>query len=145
MRGYTPAEIGHAWPLETRLDLAALPTAAACARGHIRAVAREWGLDHLAQTAELIASEMVTNAIQASEGLRTAETPVVRIWVTSDSEFLLLRVWDASPSMPIHQEAGLRDDGGRGLMIISALSADWGAHREAGGKVVWALIVPEAG
>ncbi len=34
--------------LQTRLPLAALPTAPACARGHVRTVAHEWGLRHLA-------------------------------------------------------------------------------------------------
>jgi hypothetical protein len=46
-----------AWPLQTRLPLAALPTASAVARGHVRAVAREWGLEDLADTAELAARD----------------------------------------------------------------------------------------
>jgi anti-sigma regulatory factor (Ser/Thr protein kinase) len=128
------------WPLVSELALAALATAPACARGHIRAVAREWGLAHLADTAELVTSEMVTNAVQASERLRTARTPVVRLWVTSDRESLVLRVWDASPGMPVRQEAGTGDDSGRGLMIIDALSTGWGSYPEAGGKIVWATI-----
>src|SRR5712691_10966220 len=52
----------HQWPLQTHLPLAALPTAPACARGHVRMVAHEWGLPHLADTAELLASELMTNA-----------------------------------------------------------------------------------
>src|SRR5260221_567669 len=72
-----------AWPLVSALPpLAALPTAPACARGHVRAAAREWGLSDLADTAELVASELVTNAVQASERLRTradlAIVPVIR-------------------------------------------------------------------
>jgi anti-sigma regulatory factor (Ser/Thr protein kinase) len=132
------------WPLQTHLPLAALPTAPACARGHVRSVAMEWGLADLADTAELLASEMVTNAVQASGRLRIVETPVVRIWVTSDRESLVLGVWDASAAMPVRQEAGPGDDSGRGLMIIDALSADWGSYREADGKVVWALIRPDS-
>lgn len=64
-------------PLQTHLELAALPSAVPCARGHVRAVALEWGLQELADTAELLASELVTNAIQASGTLRIAQTPVV--------------------------------------------------------------------
>src|SRR5580698_9874409 len=52
--------------LQTHLELAALPSAVPCARGHVRAVALEWGLQELADTAELLASELVTNAIRAS-------------------------------------------------------------------------------
>jgi hypothetical protein len=51
-----------AWPLQTRLPLAALPTAPGVARGHVRAVAREWGLSELSAIAELLVSELVTNA-----------------------------------------------------------------------------------
>jgi hypothetical protein len=62
--------------------------------------------------------------------------------VTSDRESLVIRVWDASDDMPVRQEAGPGDDSGRGLMIIDALSADWGSYCEADGKVVWATIIP---
>jgi anti-sigma regulatory factor (Ser/Thr protein kinase) len=132
-------------PLQTRLALAALPSAVPCARGHVRAVAHELGVAELADTAELLASELISNAVQASKRLRTradlAIVPVVRLWVTSDGRFLVLRVWDASDDMPVRQEAGPGDASGRGLMIIDALSADWGAYREPdGGKVVWAAI-----
>jgi anti-sigma regulatory factor (Ser/Thr protein kinase) len=50
--------------LQTHLELAALATAPGCARDHVRLVAREWGLPHLADTAELLASELVTNATE---------------------------------------------------------------------------------
>src|SRR5271155_246321 len=76
------------WPLQTCLLLAAIPTAPSCARGHVRAVAREWSLPELADTAELLASELVTNAVQASERLSVradlAVMPVVRLWLVSD-------------------------------------------------------------
>jgi hypothetical protein len=39
-----------------------------------------------------------------------------------------------------HSDAGPDFDSGRGLMIVDALSADWGAYREADGKVVWAPV-----
>lgn len=133
-----------ALPLQTALDLAALPTAVPCARGHVRSVAHEWGLPDLADTAELLASELVTNAVQASERLRTrtdlAAVPVVRIWLTSDQISMVIHVWDASTEMPVRQEAGPGDDSGRGLMIIDALSKDHGVYRKADGKVVWAMI-----
>jgi anti-sigma regulatory factor (Ser/Thr protein kinase) len=132
-------------PLQTYLELAALPSAVPCARGHFRAVAHEWGLGELADTAELLASELVSNAIRAAESLRTradqALLPVVRITIVLNGSDLVIRVWDASDDMPVRQEARPGDDSGRGLMIIDALSADWGAYREPdGGKVVWAAI-----
>jgi anti-sigma regulatory factor (Ser/Thr protein kinase) len=127
-------------PLQTHLELAAMPSAVPCARGHVRSVAHEWGLADFADTAALLASEIVTNAVRASARLRTAGPPVVKLRITSDGESLVIRVWDASQAMPVRQEAGPNDDSGRGLMIIDALSAGWGSYPEAGGKVVWAAI-----
>src|SRR5215475_11272661 len=57
------------WALRTFLELGALPTAVPCARLHTRQVLWEWHLDVLAGTAELIVSELVTNAVHASAGL----------------------------------------------------------------------------
>jgi len=142
MRAHALVEAIPAGPQQTHLELAAFPSAVPCARGHVRAVATERGLSHLADTAELIASEMVTNAVQASDRLKIADTPLVRISVCTDCESLLIRVWDGSEGMPVHQQAGPGGDGGRGLTLVDALSTDWGACRKADGKVVWALIGP---
>jgi anti-sigma regulatory factor (Ser/Thr protein kinase) len=51
----------------THLELASLPSAVACARLHAKAVALEWGLPALAESVELIVSELVTNSIRAAE------------------------------------------------------------------------------
>jgi anti-sigma regulatory factor (Ser/Thr protein kinase) len=122
------------------LPLAALATAPACARGHVRSVAYECGLPNLADTAELLTSELVTNAVQASATLKTAGTPVLRIWVTRGQGSLAIHVWDGSHHMPVRQETGPDQTGGRGLMLVEALSEHSGAYREANGKVVWAVI-----
>ena len=47
------------WLLRTHLELGAYASAVPCARGHVRSVAMEWGLRDLADTAELLASELV--------------------------------------------------------------------------------------
>jgi anti-sigma regulatory factor (Ser/Thr protein kinase) len=128
--------------------LEALPTAPACARGHVRAVACLWGLADLAATAELVTSELVTNATQASDRLRVRAdlpiVPVVRLWLASDRISLVIRVWDADDEMPVRRDARPDDMGGRGLMIIDSLAKDWGSYREASGKVVWAVVAREA-
>jgi anti-sigma regulatory factor (Ser/Thr protein kinase) len=132
------------WPHRTDLPLAALPTAPSCARGHVRTVAREWGLADLADTAELLVSELVTNAIQASARIQTTGTPVVHLWVTSDYTSIVIHVWDASSEMPvILLDTEPDEEGGRGLLLVETLSKDWGAYRKADGKVVWCLITAE--
>lgn len=133
------------WPLQTRLELAALPTTPGVVRGHVRSVVREWGLAELADTAALLASELVTNAIQASARLRTVGPPVIRVWITSDGIALVIHVWDASDEMPVVKDlTALDDEGGRGLILVTTLSKDWGAYRKAeGGKVVWVMITTD--
>jgi anti-sigma regulatory factor (Ser/Thr protein kinase) len=135
----------QSWPLASDvLPLAALTTAPACARGHVRSIAHEWGLPEVADTAELLTSELATNAVQASERLRlTADlgsVPVVRLWLLSDRISLIICVWDGSNEMPVLKEASADSDGSRGLMLVDALAKDWGAFREERGKVVWAMI-----
>lgn len=136
------------WLQQTHLALAALPTAVPCARGHVRSVAHEWGLPGLADTAELLASELVTNSVQAYErskpGADPAIVPVVRLWLASDRLSLVIHVWDTCDEMPIRQDAGPDELGGRGLLLVETLGKDWGAYRQADGKVVWVLIsVPD--
>jgi anti-sigma regulatory factor (Ser/Thr protein kinase) len=135
---------GSVLPLQSHLELAALPTAPACARGHVRSVAREWGLSALADDAELLTSELVTNAVQAGERLKgradLSIVPVVRLWLVCDRLSLVIHVWDSSDEMPIRQSATPNEPGGRGLVLLEALSQDWGAYRKADGKVVWVMI-----
>jgi anti-sigma regulatory factor (Ser/Thr protein kinase) len=134
----------QAWPLQSHLELAALPTAPACARGHVRWVACEWGLPDLADTAELLASELVTNAVKASDRLRArADDPfdrVVRLWLASDQASIAIHVWDSDDEMPVRQNSGPDEESGRGLMLVENLGKDWGAYRKADGKVVWCEI-----
>ena len=51
------------WPQRTHLELHALPTAVACARGHARSVALEWGLPDLADNLALLVSEFLARII----------------------------------------------------------------------------------
>jgi anti-sigma regulatory factor (Ser/Thr protein kinase) len=115
-----------------------------CARLHARAILREWGMSESAGTAELLTSELVTNAVRASErlGLRAdlAIVPVVRLWLLSDLTWLVIRVWDGNGQMPVRRDASLEDESGRGLMLVDSLATEWGTYQNTTGKVVWALI-----
>jgi anti-sigma regulatory factor (Ser/Thr protein kinase) len=135
------------WPLQTRLELGAQATAPGVARGHVRAVAWEWGLADLADTAEILTSELVTNAVQASERLRTradlAAVSVIRLWANSDGIALVIHVWDVHPDLPVRKDLAADAENGRGLLLVSALAKEWGAYRKTEGKVVWALITSD--
>jgi anti-sigma regulatory factor (Ser/Thr protein kinase) len=126
------------WPLRSFLELGSLPGAVPCARLHTRQLLWEWQLTVLSGTAELLVSELVTNAVQITQA--DARTAPVRLWLLADRARLLMLVWDASPLPPVRVSPDGEAENGRGLLLVEALSTRWdhfGHH--SGGKVVWAL------
>jgi anti-sigma regulatory factor (Ser/Thr protein kinase) len=146
---------GARWELRTFLELGALPSAVPCARLHARQIVWEWNQSHLAEATELVVSELVTNGLLASAGLTTSRfagkfavgTPPVRLWLHSDGERVLIRVWDGNDEMPARQDADPGAESGRGLLIVESLATGWGASRLANstGKVVWAVVAQASG
>lgn len=129
------------WPLQSSLELAALPGAVPCARLHTRQMLWEWRLTGLSDIAELLISELVTNAVQISHA--DTQTTPVRLWVLADRTRVLILVWDSSPLPPVRMSTSEDDENGRGLLLVETLSARWDWYfppQQNGGKVVWALI-----
>ncbi len=128
------------WPLRSYLELGALPGAVPSARLHARLMTWEWGLAALTEAVELVVSELLTNAIQASQSPESILP--VRLWLSSDRSRLLIQVWDTSSHPPARTDAGGDDESGRGLLIVEAISTKWGWHpkQDQGGKMVWALM-----
>ncbi|MFJ4364646.1 ATP-binding SpoIIE family protein phosphatase [Streptomyces chartreusis] len=90
----------------------------------------DWGLARLADTAELLVSELVTNAVRHSHG-RPVELRLVR------GDTLLCEVDDDDHELPTLLSAGPFDDAGRGLRVVSMLAREWGTSRTSAGKTVW--------
>jgi anti-sigma regulatory factor (Ser/Thr protein kinase) len=140
------------WLWEYTVALAAVPSAVSSARRHIRETLWEWKLDFLADDAEIIVSELVSNAIQhAAHAVAAATGEVgegegtVLVRMLGGPSRLLILVWDAATAPPIIAGTGpaAEDEGGRGLLLVSALSTRWHwyhSSRPRGGKVVWALM-----
>lgn len=128
------------WPLRSFLELGALASAVPCARWHARQVLWEWRLTELSEQAELLASELVTNSVKASQALE--QVSPVRFWLLSDQTCVLVMVWDANLQPPTRVHAAEDAEGGRGLLLVETLSErwDWYAPPSMGGKVTWALI-----
>jgi len=131
------------WPLRAALYLGALPTAPGCGRAWTRQILREWDLDHLVDSTELLVSELTTNAIQASAPVADA---AIRVWLASDCQRVAILVWDPSPQPPVPANPGHDTENGRGLLLVEALSLQWGWYFPASaslgrtGKVVWAIL-----
>jgi anti-sigma regulatory factor (Ser/Thr protein kinase) len=126
-----------AWPFSSHLELGALDSAVPCARLHARQVVREWGRPDLADKAELLVSELMTNAIRASARLML---PAVALRLFSDGRCVLIHVWDGSSETPVRRDVSANAESGWGLLLVESLSRDWGSFPRAGGKVVWARI-----
>lgn len=137
------------WAVQSTLVIAALPTATPCARLHARNIAHEWGLGDLADTIELVVSELVTNAVQASldhDGRPRYSADhglsCIHLRLSTDGLAVLVEVWDETAMLPEPAEPDLDDEGGRGLMLVDALTERWGWELAASGrgKTVWALL-----
>ena len=127
------------WPLHDFLELGALLGAVPCARLHARQVLWEWGIRDLGDSAELLVTELITNAVRASREM--TQVSAVRLWLLADSAQILIIVWDASPHPPVLMDVSGDAEHGRGLVLVEAVSEQWGwSSREDGeGKFVWAV------
>ncbi len=152
--GIGPASIVNTthWPFQSYLELGALPSAVPSARLHARFIVAEWGLESIADTVELIVSELVTNAVKASQELE--HLPPVWLGLSGDDHQVLVAVWDGNEEpiqTPAVNDEGLPDldaESGRGLLLVDSLSTDWGVYwpEDSHGKVVWSVITaPSAG
>ncbi|UCM90141.1 SpoIIE family protein phosphatase [Streptomyces marincola] len=99
------------------------------ARQAVREALRAWDLTALSDTAELLVSELVTNAVRHARG------PVGLRVVHGGS--LLVEVTDPLPDPPRKRPARLDDEGGRGLPLVAQESRRWGTRYEPSGKTVW--------
>ncbi|MGK3942146.1 SpoIIE family protein phosphatase [Streptomyces caeruleatus] len=106
------------------------PAEAGRARAVVREQLHDWGLAKLADGAELMVSELVTNALRHSHS-RPVELRLVR------EDTLLCEVDDDDHDLPNLLSAGPTDEQGRGLRVVSTLAREWGASRTKAGKTVW--------
>lgn len=100
------------------------------ARRLVGARLHAWGLAGLAETAELLVSEVLTNAV------RHARTDAVELRLVR-ADALLCEVDDSDPELPALVDAGPLDEAGRGLAVVSRMARSWGTSRTSRGKAVW--------
>ena len=112
-----------------------LPGGVAEARTFVRFQCRKAGLaDDLCETAILLTSEAVTNALLHA-GRRAC------VIITAGPTGLLVEVEDEAPTPlrlgPQQRRPDVHAVGGRGLFLLSELATDWGSYSRGRGKVVW--------
>ena len=111
-------------------DLPPDPRSAGAARRFVTRALHELGEDRLSELAELLVSELVTNAVLHARTTITLEVchtgPGVRVGVV-----------DASPRGPRQREFSDQATTGRGLTLVESLSSSWGTEPTRNGKSVW--------
>lgn len=133
------------------------PRSARIARLTLRGVLESHGMDELADVAELVVSEFVTNSYLSTEG-----PTEVRLKEAGDGR-IRISVWDTSPEIPAQFErpgrrgkgaapgtADVTENGG-GLSIVRLCAESWGswALRQSlpgvAGKLLWCEVSPRSG
>ncbi|GGY07169.1 SpoIIE family protein phosphatase [Streptomyces djakartensis] len=115
------------------------PAALADARHMIRTAVGAWGARDRADEIELVADELITNALMHTEG-----SAIVTLRALTGSERRLrVEVEDTSSALPRRREAGESGVSGRGLLLVELLTDVWGVEARGGGKAVWCeFVVP---
>lgn len=118
--------------MEDATNLAAAKDSPAAARRLIREALEPYPT-HVVEHAQLLTSELVTNAVVHG-------SPPIQLAIEIDGRTLRVAVSDGNPDTPVVQEAGAAHPGGRGLFIVDSFAQAWGviaASADSFGKTVW--------
>ncbi|MFJ3306607.1 SpoIIE family protein phosphatase [Streptomyces sp. NPDC086549] len=110
-------------------DVPSNPAVVPSVRERCRDKLRQWGLEEVAFTTELIISELTTNAIRYG-------SPPVKLRLLY-GRCLTCEVSDGSSTSPRLRRAATTDEGGRGLFLVAQFAQRWGTRYSSGGKVIW--------
>ncbi|MDP9416608.1 MAG: ATP-binding protein, partial [Actinomycetota bacterium] len=105
-------------------------------RAFVTEALRAWGLEELIDSATLVCSELVTNALLHG-------APPVRLVVRRVGDQVRLEVHDGRRADPVVGRQRLMSSQGRGMALVEMLAAAWGVEPTETGKVVWAQVGAE--
>jgi len=108
-------------------------TAVAEARTFVARALRRWDLDALVLDAELLTSELVTNAV-----LHARSDVTVSVAVADGTAEIGVTDGSAEPPAPRWPADGA--EGGRGLRLVDRVATDWGVAYVGSGKQVWCRL-----
>ncbi|MFF4401515.1 ATP-binding protein [Streptomyces sp. NPDC001480] len=117
------SEVDSAWPRRLRRI--------------VRAGLTHWGRPDFAETAELLLTELATNALRHASGVDVG----VRVYLQGDH--LVIEVNDGSPHRPVRRCAGPAEESGRGLLLVQSLADAWGVSDD--GTTTWCTLSPTEG
>ncbi len=112
------------------LELTVDTRAAKLAREFVRETLTLWGREDLEGPATLAVSELVTNAVLHARS-------ATRVTLMNYGDSIQVRVHDDHSGAPKLRDPEPDETGGRGILLVEALSAHWGIDNEIPGKTVW--------
>jgi anti-sigma regulatory factor (Ser/Thr protein kinase) len=117
--------------LEAAVELEPTARAPSRARSFTAAALHGWDLDDLTDLAELLVTELVTNAV-----VHAGST--IHLCVRLAPEAVRVEVQDSSSEEPRVEARGLTAEGGRGMQLVSELAGAHGTEQVGDdGKIVW--------
>ncbi len=117
------------------LPLEAAPTAPRAARHWLLAVLADWCCPDQVFTAELLVSELVTNAVRHARG--PLRLRVELRMATPGGVALRVEMFDGDRTLPAARPSEDDAESGRGLLLVDELAARWGRRRTRHGKLIW--------
>lgn len=98
-----------------------------------------WGLPHITESASLVVSELVTNAVAHAH---PPYGSLIGVRLERLESGVRIEVHDANDSRPERRDASAEEESGRGLALVDALTdGQWGvSDRRGPGKMVWAMV-----
>jgi PAS domain S-box-containing protein len=124
--------------LQPEVELDPDPRSAGLARRVVQHLLETSAMPDLVDEAELLVSEVVTNAVLH------AATPI-RLRCKVQRGVLCVEVHDRSPVLPGRRDYDDDAMTGRGLAMVELLAADWGVAADESGKTVWFLLGTQSG
>ncbi|MFG2635724.1 ATP-binding protein [Streptomyces sp. NPDC048362] len=112
------------WPLKREL------ASAGQARGLVTGQLDDWHLTDIADTAALLVSELVTNALRHTRG-------PLRLNLQVRDGRLRCEVEDTDSGGPVRRTVDTDAESGRGMELVDLLAEAWGGTRTPTGKTVW--------
>lgn len=113
------------------------PEALVAARHMIGTAVRAWGARERTDEIELVADELIVNALMHTDGPAIVTLRVLQ----GTQRRLRVEVEDRSSALPRRREAGEAGVSGRGLMLVDRLADVWGVESRGSGKCVWCEFV----
>lgn len=117
--------------MHLRIALTRDPSDARRARSYVRRASADFDMDTVAM-AELLTTELFSNALRHGTGPTFLTASV-------NGDELRVEVSDTSPGWPLLSRPGPHDTSGRGMLLVAAMSQEWGveSHPSSAGKYVW--------